>query len=480
MFRPRPSTSSNGTETQEDLVALEKRVKNCTAVASSMAKGVMEWAEALTTSTRSLFLWSRSFQRVVDLDVLLGGDPQGGSEAVRAFSAVAQSLDDLSRELAAVVQEELVPQLHRLGKTSKEPLLLCAHAHTLAGAHYNLINTPYSKSRPSGLLEASQSYLALAAQLRDELPRYIDMFERALGIIILRLSGWKARYFQEAERRWRDFWVALDVEGDSENSAVETVRIWWSRWESTARQIKSMAITTPAPTNKRVYRDRDRDRERERERERERPRPDVSTPISDSASWDYLPPSALSLDGNGNPNGKSHSRTVSSDYSARSAEFPGGLSKGGAGGKGKKGQRGGSNLRRVTDTLFGGTPASYASTTGYTTTPFAYSPQPPSNPTTGPPSSNPSPSPRSSHHPVLYAAAAIHPFDPATSATHLGLPFLKLEIGDTLEILLEARHPKEHKDLPIPYDDAPDCMLVARTDKGEEGWALASYLMPLA
>ncbi|KAF8678800.1 RhoGEF domain [Rhizoctonia solani] len=487
MFRPRPSTSANGNETQEDLVALEKRVKECADTASRMAERVVVWADALTSNTRSLFVWSRSFQRVVDLDVLLGGDPQGGSEAVRAFSGVAQGLDDLSRELAAVVSEELVPQLHRLGKTSKEPLLLCAHAHTLAGAHYNLINAPYSKSRPSGLLEASQSYLALSAQLREELPRYIDMFERALGIIVLRLSGWQARYFQESERRWREFWIALDVEGDTENSAVETVRIWWSRWESTARQMASMAIVSSGPTNKRVY----------RERERERVRPDVSTPTSDSASWDYIPPSAMSFDGNGNSNGKGHSRAVSSDYSARSAEFPGGIGKGGAGaggaggerGKAKKGQRGGSNLRRVTDTLFGGTPASYASSTpqpgsgsGYATTPFPYSPPPSSsNPnSTRPPSSNPSPSPRSSHHPVLYAAAAIHPFDPATSATHLGLPFLKLEIGDTLEILLEAGHPKEHKDLPIPYDDAPDCMLAARSERGEEGWALASYLMPLA
>ncbi|KDN42354.1 hypothetical protein RSAG8_06845, partial [Rhizoctonia solani AG-8 WAC10335] len=237
MFKPRGST--NGTETGEDLLALEKRVKECAEAASKMAECVATWASALTNSTRTLFLWSRSFQRVVDLDVLLGGDPQGGSEAVRAFSSVAQSLDDLSRELAAVVREELiiraVPQLHRLGKTSKEPLLLCAHAHTLAGAHYTLVNTPYSKSRPSGLLEASQSYLALSAQLREELPQYIDMFERALGIIVLRLSNWQSRYFTESERRWREFWIALDVEGDTENSAVETVRIWWSRWETTAR-----------------------------------------------------------------------------------------------------------------------------------------------------------------------------------------------------------------------------------------------------
>ncbi|KAL5638509.1 hypothetical protein ACGC1H_005249 [Rhizoctonia solani] len=454
MFKPRGST--NGAETGQDLLALEKRVKECADAAGKMAECVATWASALTNSTRTLFLWSRSFQRVVDLDVLLGGDPQGGSEAVRAFSSVAQSLDDLSRELAAVVREELVPQLHRLGKTSKEPLLLCAHAHTLAGAHYNLVNTPYSKSRPSGLLEASQSYLALSAQLREELPRYVDMFERALGIIILRLSNWQSRYFTESERRWRDFWIALDVEGDTENSAVETVRIWWSRWETTARQTASMTMVSPAPHTKRY---------------REKPitpvRPEIHTPISDSASWDYVPESSTST--------KAHSRAVSSDYSTsgtpKSVEFPVGR------GKGKKSQRGGSNLRRVTDTLFGGTPSS---ATSFSSTPFAYPARAstPSNRTPSHRSSNPSPSP--SPHPVLYTAAAIHPFDPATNATHLGLPFLKLEIGDTLEILVEAGHPKEHKDLPIPYDDAPDCMLAARSEQGVEGWALASYLMPLA
>ncbi|CAE6533226.1 unnamed protein product [Rhizoctonia solani] len=467
MFRPRPST--NG-ETGQDLVALEKRVKECADGALKLAEDVLVWANALTSSTKSLYVWSRSFQRVVDLDVLLGGDPQGGSEAVRAFSSVAQSLDDLSRELAAVVKEELVPQLDRLGKTSREPLLLCAHAHTLAGAHHNLINAPYSKSRPSGLLEASQSYLALSAQLREELPRYIDMFERAFGIITLRLSGWQARYFQESERRWREFWVALDVEGDSENTAVETVRIWWSRWEATARQTVSMAILTPGP-HKRVYRENIKPRE--------------VSPTSDTASWDYVPPSSALSFGEGSAK---HSR-VSSEFSPKSAEFP-------ARAKGKKSQKGGSNLRKVTDTLFGGTPSA-----PYTSTPFHYSPpgtapakshprtSTPSNPRTPPSHPTPrtstttsthTPSPRTSHHPVLYAAAAIHPFDPATNATHLGLPFLKLEVGDTLEILVEAGHPKEHKDLPIPYDDAPDCMLAARSEAGVEGWALASYLMPLA
>ncbi|KAG8687924.1 hypothetical protein FRC08_011708 [Ceratobasidium sp. 394] len=480
-FRGR--TSAAGTE---DLVRLEKRVKDGAAAANAMAEHVLAWANSLTEGAVKLLAWSKAFARVVDLDVVLGGDPQGGSEAVRAFTAVAQSLDDLSRELAAVIKEELLAQLSRLVRTTREPLLLLAHMHVLANAHHNLVNAPYSKSRPAALLEASQAYVALAAQLRDELPRYVDMFERAFGIVVLRLSGWQARFFQEAERRWKEFWLALNVEesevGAGESAAVETVRIWWSRWESTARQTAGMAILSP---NKRY-----------------KPQPQPNTPSSaDSASWDHIPPhrpyahsggsgqaSALSLAeptsaASSSKGGYGHGRAVSNEYPPAVARdrslaslaprvqsdpaperlFP----------KNKKPSKG-SNLRRMTDQFFGGTPGPNNSLD---------SPEPTRSSSrtsgSGPRGSTHSGSSRMAQQPVLYAAAAIHPFDPETDATHLGLPFLTLRIGDTLEILVEAGHPSEHSNLPIQYDDAPDCMLAARSEDGVEGWALASYLMPL-
>ncbi|KAG8736544.1 hypothetical protein FRC10_009204 [Ceratobasidium sp. 414] len=481
-FRGRPSAVGT-----EDLVILERRVKDGAAAANAMAEHVLAWANSLTEGAVKLLAWSKAFARVVDLDVVLGGDPQGGSEAVRAFTAVAQSLDDLSRELAAVIKEELLAQLSRLVRTTREPLLLLSHMHVLASAHHNLVNAPYSKSRPAALLEASQAYVALAAQLREELPRYVDMFERAFGIVVLRLSGWQARFFQEAERRWKEFWLALNVEesevGAGESAAVETVRIWWSRWEATARQTAGMAILSP---NKRVY----------------RPQPQPNTPSSaDSASWDHIPPhppyaqsggsgqaSALSLADQSSAASSSkgvygHGRAVSNEYPPAVARersgaslaprvqsdpapdrlFP----------KGKKANKG-SNLRRMTDQFFGGTPGPNS----------LDSPEPTRSSSRasgsgGPRGSTHSGSSRMVQQHVLYAAAAIHPFDPETDATHLGLPFLTLRIGDTLEILVEAGHPSEHSNLPIKYDDAPDCMLAARSEDGVEGWALASYLMPL-
>ncbi|KAG8737819.1 hypothetical protein FRC12_017013 [Ceratobasidium sp. 428] len=492
-FRGRPSAAGT-----EDLDRLERRVKDGAAAANAMAEHVLAWANSLTDGAVKLLAWSKAFQRVVDLDVVLGGAPEGGSEAVRAFTAVAQSLDELSRELAAVIKEELLAQLARLVRTTREPLLLLSHMNVLASAHHNLLNVPYSKSRPSALLEASQAYVALAAQLRDELPRYVDMFERAFGCVVLRLSGWQARFFQEAERRWKEFWLALNVEesevGAGESAAVETVRIWWSRWESTARQTAGMAILSPP--GKRVY------------RSQQPPLP--NTPSSaDSASWDHIPPhrpyahsggsgqaSALSLaeqssaasskggrGGGGGGEGYGHGRAVSNEYPPAIARdrsgaslaprvqsdpaperlFP----------KSKKASKG-SNLRRMTDQFFGGTP-------GPNSTLDSPEPTRSSSRASGDPrGSTHSGSSRMAHQPVLYAAAAIHPFDPETDAMHLGLPFLTLRIGDTLEILVEAGHPSEHSNLPIQYDDAPDCMLAARSEDGVEGWALASYLMPLA
>ncbi|CAE6442259.1 unnamed protein product [Rhizoctonia solani] len=327
----------------DHLLALEKRVKECAEGASNMIVCVSTWTNELTRGIQALSLWSRSFQRVVNLDVPLGGDPQGGSNAIRAFSMVAQSLDNLSQEIVSVVQEEIVPQLHRLEETSKGPLFLCAQAR----AHYNLIHSRDSLLR----LEALESYLTLSTQLGDELPQYIGRFERALGIIALRLSN----------------------------------------WQSNARRTMSTTV---------VLLDRSRS-----------------------------PPTVWK-------------------------------------GKGKKSQPVGGDLRQVTDRLFSDTSPS------------------------APPSSNLIISSlrqsfdrflasTSILHPILYAAAAVRPFNPTTSTAHLGLPFLKLEIGDILEILVEAGHPKNHKNLPIPYDYAPDCMLTVRSEQGVKGWVLASYLIPL-
>jgi hypothetical protein len=92
---------------------------------------------------------------------------------------------------------------------------------------------------------------------------------------------------------------------------------------------------------------------------------------------------------------------------------------------------------------------------------------------------------------ALYQCAAIHMCIPPAGVSYRGLPFFELRSGDTFDVLREYGHPSTHPDLPLYVDDGEDCLLLVRelTDaegggrdakvRGEVGWALASFLVPL-
>lgn len=81
--------------------------------------------------------------------------------------------------------------------------------------------------------------------------------------------------------------------------------------------------------------------------------------------------------------------------------------------------------------------------------------------------------------PALYRCVSTHPFRADKNIRHLALRFLTIRHGDLLDILSEAGHPSTHENLPIETDGGKDCMLVARDERGNIGWALASFLLPL-
>ena len=87
-----------------------------------------------------------------------------------------------------------------------------------------------------------------------------------------------------------------------------------------------------------------------------------------------------------------------------------------------------------------------------------------------PPQLDPPPSP-------LYPCTTVVPME-LGSAKYLGLPFLSLRTGDTIQVLYEAGHPNQHN-LPFPQEPGDDCLLVARDERGTIGWAFASFVMPL-
>ncbi|KAJ6590157.1 hypothetical protein DFH09DRAFT_1027398 [Mycena vulgaris] len=82
--------------------------------------------------------------------------------------------------------------------------------------------------------------------------------------------------------------------------------------------------------------------------------------------------------------------------------------------------------------------------------------------------------------PAQYSCRVVHPCTPPAAVSYFGFPFFALEEHALLGVLHEAGHPSTHPRLPLYVDDGEDCLLLCRDGSGEIGWALASFLAPLA
>ena len=81
--------------------------------------------------------------------------------------------------------------------------------------------------------------------------------------------------------------------------------------------------------------------------------------------------------------------------------------------------------------------------------------------------------------PALYTCRVVHECNPPEDVEYYGLPFFKLYLDDIYEVLKEAGHPSQHKDLPLIVDAGEDCLLLARDMNGALGWLLASFMYPV-
>ncbi|KAJ7821533.1 hypothetical protein B0H14DRAFT_2830957 [Mycena olivaceomarginata] len=82
--------------------------------------------------------------------------------------------------------------------------------------------------------------------------------------------------------------------------------------------------------------------------------------------------------------------------------------------------------------------------------------------------------------PAQYSCRVVHPCTPPAAVSYFGFPFFALEEHALLGVLHEAGHPGTHPRLPLYVDEGEDCLLLCRDAGGEVGWALASFLAPLA
>ena len=219
-----------------------QRVHACEVFVQDFAKDIVDWSMSLRDFISQLERWSATFGRVIGL-----GQSSHGSEALDLFiDIVTSQISPIWISLDTAIQTTLLPKLARLLATTAQPLLLLEHMHALRPQHIQLLEAPVSKTRPpNSLVEASQSYLALEAQLRTELPKYIQILERGFTVCLGQFTEWQARFWKEIRAQWVELWDALSIEGDMTAGAADTVKVWWERWEEIDAAAGRLGITRP-------------------------------------------------------------------------------------------------------------------------------------------------------------------------------------------------------------------------------------------
>lgn len=235
--------AKEGSEANQEAELVEKlgeEVKRCEAFARQFAKEVTEWVRLAQVTLEDLSRWCKGFGRVI-------GVSQGDSEAFEAFiKVVTDELPSLGRELQDNVKSKILDELTRLVDSTLAPLRLLEAMNTLEPLHFGLLNLNVAKSRPPPqLLEASQSYVALRGQLAAELPQYIKLLDKGVGVCWEHFVFLQSRYWSQVRDRWMGLWDGLKVEGEMNAGAVETVRVWGSRFVDAETNILGLNIIRP-------------------------------------------------------------------------------------------------------------------------------------------------------------------------------------------------------------------------------------------
>ncbi|KAH8103427.1 hypothetical protein BXZ70DRAFT_999023 [Cristinia sonorae] len=236
--------AKEGVDANQEAETVEKlgnELKTCLHFVRRFAKDTTTWAETVTQMMKQLQQWTVGFGYV------LGLSENQGSDAFDAFlSVIRDKLVPICDELNEVIKAKLLTELSKLRDASAPPERLLEAMKTLEPYHYGLLNVNVSKSRPSPqLLEASQSYVAIRAQLYDELPKFLELLHKGITACIIRFAGWQAEFYNEVRDRWGELWDALKVEGEMQGEAPETLRVWWSRFAEVEAHVNSLNIVKP-------------------------------------------------------------------------------------------------------------------------------------------------------------------------------------------------------------------------------------------
>jgi len=505
------NVSSEGALAEQELIErMEQRLRKLEACASGMSRQILEWSQAVRDGVGHLGHWATGFGRVIGLG------PHHGSESLTAFGdVVEEQILSLWADLDVALHSVLVPQLCAMVATASGPHILLAHLRDLRPNHDALVHTPYAKTKPTpAQLEMEAEYGAISAQLRAEMPRYLELMERGLALAVRRFAMWQATFWGEVAMRWAALWEALGVEGegDANTGAAETVRVWWERWEEVERMVGELALVnpaisrpprTPASANRPSF-----------SQHQSQPQPAFRAvsprPTHSRASHSISSSSIASgSDGHGLPRGRRERKSDPGDLHTRARPRPmmphpreasemDSVSIAMSDGFDVDGAEEVLRALALGDPAFSLQDDYDFGSEGHNRRPshlrgFSYS-----QPARSRSQSRTRPGPRRGssstpdsnmlvnldvHQLPLYSCTAVQMCMPTTSVRYGGLPFLILAVGDMVDVLLEGGHPARIADeLPIilpSREDEDDTMLVVRDERGRIGWALASFLLPL-
>ncbi|KAN0137761.1 hypothetical protein V8E53_004245 [Lactarius tabidus] len=502
------SISRADSEEAVQVAQMERDITGIDAFIQQFARETFEWVKSVQALMCALRVWAEGFGRVIGLG------PDVTSEAFDAFMLVVdKQLLSLCTELEDVVREHLFPKLSTLLDTIKRPTLLLDTLHALEPHHFASLQQGSAKGRPPpGLNDASTAYVALRAQLCEELPAYLVLLNSGLTLCVRQVAKWQARLWRDVRARWSELWDALRVEGEMNAGREETERIWQARWEEAARDLRALSIINP----------------------------EEITPCSKQVRATTSPPSPTTA--RGAINAIMHSLEPARTAPADTTTFPESISStrkkrpsnASATARRLGRQPSAESLRSIRSTRSSGHGggAQYAKVV----IPDQVFPLPhPSMPMPMPRQSIPAPlrrdnergrvvassveqnigesllpsvprrmRPSEAHHAslrhphpsvplppqltvssrwysaqALYSCRVVHECDPPKGVQYCGLPFFRLFLDDVYHVLKEAGHPSRHRDLPLLVDEGEDCLLLARDSAGELGWLLASFLFPV-
>ena len=168
------SISRTDSEENERVARMGRQLSLSDEFIQKFAKETVEWVKSVQTLMSVLRVWAEGFGRVIGLG------PDVTSEAFDAFLVVVdKQLSALCIDLEVLVHDQLLPQLRILHDTIRRPALLLETLHALEPHHHALLQHNPAKGRPPPALnEASIAYVALRAQLCDELSVYLNLLHR--------------------------------------------------------------------------------------------------------------------------------------------------------------------------------------------------------------------------------------------------------------------------------------------------------------